>query len=752
MNVRQGSRGGNGGAGQGLLSLSLSLSLLFLLFLLLCAGCLRESERAPPPHHPPPADPAPAPAPAVKPSPTPPAVQHVLPSPSYDLIDNAARVRVYDAGLRVSFAGEGFRIYDLALRDAWGPAPPRRDNAGRRLQGKARLLLPWSGGPAELRLRGAGTVQLTVNGKKRPPLTATAEGARLALGELPAGEHELTLAPKGKPELVSLELGAPDAKGCDAASIAKVPGNPGRQVLEVARSHAITVELPERAVLSFTPMGGGSATISARGEDGQRRVVWEGLADGKPHLAAIGLPPQLAELRFETPECDVQWRSPRLVTSAAPGAPAAPSAGSAPPAAKLRAEHVILIVVDTLRADGLSDITRSRVRTPRLSAAMARGGVAFANHHSVAPSSPPSHATLQTGVLPRVHGVAGDDAPLREGTPMLSALLAERGFFTAYVGNNDFAMGRLKKPGNWAEFRAPVFEKKGMDCGPIVERALQILGKAAAGKRRIFLSLLPLEPHVPYDFHPGITETYFPGPYVGPVGKRVSSAMLGRFRARGLPPAGWAQMRALYDGEITAFDACYGALEDGLAKLGLAEQTAILLTSDHGEGMGERNNSTGHAYSLYRELTWVPLLAFGGPLEQAAGKRRPNVRRFTAATSNLDVPPTVLELLGEPVDPRMQGQSLAPVLRGESPWPRAIATEYGKAYAVAAGRWHYVADYEGRGKLFDVMTDPDSQRDRSADAPVPLRYLREAAAMFLSQRTTWRGADGSWTNLAPRKP
>lgn len=686
-----------------------------------------------------------------------------LAAPFYDLLANRARFRVHDAGLLVSFAGEGFRIYDLALRDAWGPPQPRTADlpASRRLQGKARLLLPWAGGPAELRLRGAGAVTVSIDGKKRPLLTATGEGARLPLGELAAGEHELSLAPKGKPALVSLELAAPAAAGCADSPAAAAPAAAASSVaddergLDGARAFAITVELPARAAISFTPRGGGEATVAVRGEDGRRRVVWQGRADGNPQLVSLDIEPQLAELSLESPACGVQWQALRLGVLPAPPAAAPPPAPPPAPSRPRRAEHVVMIVVDTLRADRLAAIATTRVRTPRLTAALQRGGVVFANHLSVAPSSPPSHATLQTGLYPRVHGVAGDVAPLREGSPMLSALLAERGFYTGYVGNNDFAMGRLKKPGKWSEFHAPVFEKKGMDCAPIIERALQMLATAVAAKQRAFLSLLPLEPHVPYDFHAGITDTYYAGPYPRPLGKRVTSAHLGRIRARGLPPAGWEQLRALYDGEVTAFDACFGALEDGLTKLGIADQTAILLTSDHGEGMGERDNNTGHAYSLYRELTWVPLYALGGGVAGVANtgtgrKASPaDVRRVTSATSNLDLPPTVLELLGEPIDPRMQGASLAPILRGEAPWPRAVASEYGKAYAVAAGRWHYVADYEGRGKLFDVIDDPEELHDRSAEAAVPLRYLREAAAMFLSQRTTWRGADGSLTDLSP---
>lgn len=737
--------------------LSAALAALGLVMTAAAAGCHREApspspersgERA--------ADSPPGPSvkPPAKPPSKSPAAPDALAPPYYDLLANRDRFHRTRAGLAVELAGENVRLYDLALRDVWDPPA----GGARRLRGKARLLLPWAGGPAELVLRGRGKVALSVDGKKRLTAAASEQGARVALGALAAGERELTLEAKGALSLASLELASPGAADPCASSSASSPASSSSSAsasassssdaLRGARRFEIFVELPAQARLAFAPRGGGEAVVSVRGEDGSPRVLWQGKADGQRRTVSLGLAPQIAALSLESPACDVAWHELRL-GAAAPASPVAASPRRAEP------RHLILIVVDTLRADRLAAIAQTRVATPRLSAALARGGAVFTRNLSVAPSSPPSHTTLHTGLVPRVHGVVGDVTQLAPEAPMLSALLAERGFFSGYVGNNDFAMGRLKKPAKWTEQHAPVFENQGIDCAPIVERALKMSAAAAAKNQRMFLTLLPIEPHVPYRFHDGVTERYFPGPYPPPLGKKVISAHLGRVRAKGLPEAGWQQLRALYDGEVTYFDQCYGALEDGLRQLGLLDDTAIVLTSDHGEGMGERGNNTGHAYSLNHELTWVPLLVFGGPFGRGGGTgagKPPLALRWQSATSGVDLAPTILELLGQPVDPRMQGQSLAPILRGETPWPRAVASEYGKAYATATSGWHYVADYEGRGKLFDVKTDPAELRDRSADAAVPLRYLREAAAAYLSNRTRWRASFGSWTNWAGGAP
>ncbi len=401
-------------------------------------------------------------------------------------------------------------------------------------------------------------------------------------------------------------------------------------------------------------------------------------------------------------------------------------------------DNVVLLVVDTLRADRLAAYGPTRVQTPRLTAAAARGAV-FLRHQSMAPSSPPSHATIHTGQIPRVHGIAGDDGTLGADTPILSALLARAGFATHYVGNNDFAMSRFKQVGKWASFETPYYAH-GKDCAPIVERALAHATAAQAAGKRFFVSLLPIEPHVAYRFHDGVTDAYWPGPWPKPFAKVVTGAHLGRLKSMRLTADDWQRLRALYDGEVTHMDACYGALEDGLRAAGLLDRTAVIIASDHGEGQGERGGRAGHAYSLNRELVATPLIVIGGV---APGP-------VTAPTSNLDLAPTVLALLGQPADPRMQGANLLP-LAGDRPLaPSIVASEYGKSYALRASRWQLVVDYDGDQHLYDVAVDPDEEHDAVATAPIALRYLRDAAGLYLAHRTRWHAA--RWGNLADLAP
>jgi arylsulfatase A-like enzyme len=391
------------------------------------------------------------------------------------------------------------------------------------------------------------------------------------------------------------------------------------------------------------------------------------------------------------------------------------------------------MVIDTLRADHLTVYGDTPVQTPRLTAAARARGIVFLRNQSMAPSSPPSHATIHTGQIPRVHGTIGDSQPVHDDAPVLATILHDAGFYTAYAGNNDFAMDKLRHNATWDHAETPYYKQHDKDCGPIVDAALAQIAKARAAGKRAFVSLLPIEPHVPYRYHDGITDRYYPGPWARPFGKRVTGAHLGKIKKTKLTDQQWAQVRALYDGEVERVDGCYGALEDGLAGIGADADTAIIVTSDHGEGMGERGgHSSGHAYGLHGELISVPFLLIGAGLTAAA---------IDVVTSNLDIAPTILDVLGLPADERMQGRSLMPMARAGTPWPhRVVASEYGRSYALRGGHWRMVVGYDGVATVHDVLADPEEATDISRSAPMVRRWLADAAGLYLAHRTEWRAA------------
>jgi arylsulfatase A-like enzyme len=365
----------------------------------------------------------------------------------------------------------------------------------------------------------------------------------------------------------------------------------------------------------------------------------------------------------------------------------------------------------------------------------------FLHHQSASLSSPPSHASLQTGMLPRVHGVVGDTAKLLPGTPLLSAQLAEAGVVPAYIGNNGFGMNRLRAAGRWHTFKTP----RSIDCTALVPEVLAFAREQSQAGKRFFVTAIPFEPHTPYRFHAGISDRLHRGAWGPPVGKSVDGVLLsalseGRVT---LTDEQWSQLFALHDGEIEHWDACFGALVDGLTALGLADRTLVALTSDHGEGMFEHGRM-GHAFGHFAELTNVPFILYGPRL--ASG-----VRRVDTVTSAIDVAPTILDLMGVTPDERIQGMSLAPLVLRDGAWtPRVVASEYGRSYGVKARGWKLVVDYAGLERVYDHAADAREQHDLAGKSPLAHRYLREAAGFFLARRELWRAP--SWGSLADHGP
>src|SRR5690606_4155663 len=192
----------------------------------------------------------------------------------------------------------------------------------------------------------------------------------------------------------------------------------------------------------------------------------------------------------------------------------------------------------------------------------------------------------------------------------------------------------------------------GIDCTALIPDMLDFARAQHAAGKRFFISSLPYEPHTPYRYHEGISDRFHAGPWGPPVGKSVDGHLLSALSSGKvkLTDAQWQQLFALYGGEVECFDRRFGRLVDGLAERGAGGDTAIVLTSDHGEAMFEHGN-LGHAWGHHRELGDVPLVVMGDGLT-------PEPRAIPTVTSQLDIAPTVLALMGVKPAPEIQGQSV----------------------------------------------------------------------------------------------
>jgi arylsulfatase A-like enzyme len=682
------------------------------------------------------ASPAPDEAPAVE----------LAEAPRIDLLHNRYRFHLYLDGLLVPFAAEGFRKYTQEYRRPWKRIVDHDGRPGRVLdQRSAVLRIPWhQAGAATVRLwlhglAGGQRVQVDVNGKRAGIVSAGAEWAEHTVsipdGLLREGENEIRLFATAAGtaggqrsfglyhalEIVPGDAGPSGRWPPLSPAAAASAGGAERQALTGFPRVEIYLEVPERAWLDLSLGADGEASfrVSARAAGAPARPLLEAKVSGgwKRHTVSLAdLGGELVALELAV-EGDGAFGEPAIALEAAP-------VRERPPAY----ENLMLVVVDALRSDRLSVYRDTRVVTPRMTAEADRRGAVFLNNQAASPSSPPSHGSIQTGMIPRVHGVVGDAAQLKPDTPMISTQLRAAGVVTAYFGNNPFGMGRLEKPGRWDVYRKP----RGIDCTILIDEMLDFAREQSAAGKRFFVSSLPYEPHTPYRFHEGISDKFWKGPWGPPVGKSVDGHLLSALsdERQTLTDAQWQQLFALYDGEVEYWDRCFGRLVDGLAEIGVADETAIVLTSDHGEGMFEHGRM-GHAFGHYAELADIPLIVYSSRLNDS-------LRKIDTVSSQLDIAPTVLDMMGVTPDRRIQGESLVPVILREGPWtPRVLPLEYGRSYALKARRWKLIVDYQGNESVFDHGTDPTEQKDLAGTDHFGHRYLRDMAGVFLAHREHW---------------
>jgi arylsulfatase A-like enzyme/tetratricopeptide (TPR) repeat protein len=344
---------------------------------------------------------------------------------------------------------------------------------------------------------------------------------------------------------------------------------------------------------------------------------------------------------------------------------------------------VVLVTIDTLRADRLPAYGYRGVETPAIDRLRA-DGILFENAYTHCPLTLPSHVSLLTGRLPPDHGVRNNigyrfDASL----PSLPSLLKARGYATAaavsaWVLRAETGLGpafdRYSEVAGGAAGRtsAAELQRPGRET---VKAALEFA--AAQGERPFFLFVHLFEPHAPYD----------------------------------PPPAERARYGATYEGEIAAADAALGALVDGLRGLGVYDRALVVLASDHGEGLGEHGEEE-HGILLYRNVLHVPLIV-KLPRALRAGAR------VARPVGLVDVLPTVAEVAGftEPKD--LPGHSLLAErattagVYSETYYPR-IHLGWSELHSFVDDRYHLI---EGpRPELYDLTRDPGEQQDLSKDA------------------------------------
>ncbi len=394
--------------------------------------------------------------------------------------------------------------------------------------------------------------------------------------------------------------------------------------------------------------------------------------------------------------------------------------GSKPlPAGDPTRPDLVLVSVDTLRADHLSSYGYGRPTSPFIDS-LAASGVRFTSARSPAPWTLPSHTTMLTGQLPTTHRVIEDDLRLDPGTPVLPELLRAAGYATGgfvatlYVSRvfgfergfdrfEDFGLHDEK-----ANLRGEVV------ASDVIDQALGWLGELPAGKPA-FLFVHVYDVHYTYD-PPAPYDTLF---------DRAPLASDPRYRNykfyQGKPPSAdqLAHQTAQYDEAIRYVDDQLKRLHDALEAAGRASR--FVITADHGEELGERG-SWGHAHTLYAEQLHVPLIVSGQGLSPG--------QVVNSVVGLQDVAPTLAGFAGV-TGLMADGLDLGRALAGEALPDRAMVAETSRFDSDRIGlyqgglrlEWDLVS---GRRELFDVGADPAETLDLSAQRPEDVSRLSAA--------------------------
>lgn len=408
--------------------------------------------------------------------------------------------------------------------------------------------------------------------------------------------------------------------------------------------------------------------------------------------------------------------------------------------------NILMIVADQMRYDCIGAARRYPVSTPNIDA-LARGGLRFAEAYTAIPTCCPARQALLSGVRPESFGahwnydITLPVTGLPAHTYTWTGALQKNGYATAYVGKwhvsdelgpRNFGFDSFTSRREYLAYRRETVGDLNLTNGWLGQvddiptrhsRTHWLARTATDAMRRLVDSGGPWhlrvdfpEPHLPClptrefadrydpaDVEPwdSMGETFHGKPY-------IQHQQLYNWGIEDFSWRDWAPVVARYYAIISQLDDAVGAILRELDRLGAADDTVVVFTADHGDMCGSHRMLDKH-FIMYDDVVRVPLIV-RWPRECASGSPC-----CAPVTSSLDIAPTVLELAGLDVPQHLQGRSLVPLLRGETPayWPSAVVATYNGSqfglYAqrmIRTQRWKYVWNLTDRDELYDMEEDP----------------------------------------------
>jgi arylsulfatase A-like enzyme/Tfp pilus assembly protein PilF len=377
--------------------------------------------------------------------------------------------------------------------------------------------------------------------------------------------------------------------------------------------------------------------------------------------------------------------------------------------------NVLLVSIDTLRADHLGCYGYAAAETPTIDG-LAKKGLRFERAATVTPLTLPAHCSLMTGKFPASHGVRDNGGfYLGEDQPTLAKVMKGKGYRTGGF------IGAFVLDSRWGiqqgferyfdDFDLSKFQGTGMDTvqrrgDEVVDHAIEWL--EGGDKRPFFCWVHLYDPHTPYEA-PEPFSSRFPDALPGP-----------------------------YDAEIAWSDSLVARLLEFLDKKGWLSRTLVVVVGDHGESLGEHGEMT-HGFFIYDATIHIPLVISGPGVPVGVVPDQVRI---------VDVMPTILDYLHTPLPTGVQGVSLLPIARGQHLALQAISETYYPRYhygwselvGLRDGRFEFVR--APRRELYDLRGDPSEGQDLSLQDPARADGLASALEAALARMSKAAGSAG----------
>ncbi len=363
--------------------------------------------------------------------------------------------------------------------------------------------------------------------------------------------------------------------------------------------------------------------------------------------------------------------------------------------------NILLISIDTLRADHISSYSHYRKTTPNIDK-LADKGILFENAYSQGPWTYPSMASMHTSLYPSQVSIFNLNTSIHSAHTTLAEYM-KNNFYNTHAIISNIVVGKARGFSQGFDIfdQDPTGNANDLTSPLVTDRAIEYLTEVKGDK--FFLWLHYMDPHHKYVHHP---EYNYSEGYSGSLGDILNTGYLTK-QKENLDEEDLIYVKDIYDEEISFTDHHIGLVLNKLSELGLSDNTIVIITADHGEEFMERNNF-GHGQSLYQELIHVPLIIY------VPSDKEIEPKRVKSSVEVRSIARTILDLCGIRGS-RIQGKNLL-IIAEDEPESYAFSQKLRKPSnsleTIIMENWKLIINpHLGSYELYDMESDPGEQKN-----------------------------------------